>query len=238
MKKNFLKRFRSLTEDDLLSDMHLHTAWTDGEASLNEMVAEAVRKGLKRIAFTDHVRDASTYCMSFENEIDEISAKSAIHVHAGFEAKIRDFDGNLDLPSYCSRERHLIIGSVHSIPVGGGEFMHPQIFKSPEELRKSEYELYMALIKSGQAAILGHVGGMSNRFAGSFSHEYLEGIISSCAKTQTAFEINSRYHLDMMDELVPLLEKYDPYVSIGSDAHKPGEVGGCNELLNKHYRMK
>jgi putative hydrolase len=238
MKKNFLKRFKSVTGDDLLSDMHLHTTWTDGEASVGDMIAEAVRKGLKRIAFTDHVREASTYCKEFEKEIKELSNKSGIHVHPGFEAKIKDFDGNLDLPDYCSRERHLIIGSVHSIPVAGGEFVHPKIFKSSEELRKNEYELYMALIKSGQADILGHVGGMSNTFTGSFSREFLEGIISLCAKTQTAFEINSRYHSNMMDELVPLLEKYDPYVSIGSDAHNPGEVGSCQELLKKHYRKR
>lgn len=231
MKKDFLKRFNSLTEDDLLSDMHLHTAWTDGKASTGEMIAAAVKKGLKRIAFTDHVRKASTYCSAFEREVIELSTKCGIHVHSGFEAKIKDFEGNLDLPDYCSRERHLIIGSVHSIPASVGKFVHPEIFESPEELRKSEYELFMALIKSGQSDILGHVGGMSNRFTGSFSLEYLEGIISSCAKTRTAFEINSRYHSGMIDELVPLLKKYDPFVSTGSDAHNPEEVGKCHELL-------
>ncbi len=231
MKKEFLKRFNSLTDDDLLSDMHLHTTWTDGNASAGDMLATAEREGLKRIAFTDHVRVASTYCNAFESEINELSKKSELHLHSGFEAKIKDFDGNLDLPGYCSKEMHLIIGSVHSIPMSSGKFVHPEIFESPEELQKSEYELYMALIKSGQADILGHVGGMSSRFTGSFSLEFMEAIISSCAKTQTAFEINSRYHSGMLDELVLLLKKHDPFVSIGSDAHNPGEVGICSKLL-------
>lgn len=238
MKKEFIKRFRSLTEDDLLSDMHLHTAWTDGKASAAEMMAEAEKKGLKRIAFTDHVREASAYCKAFECELKNLSNKSGIHVHVGFEAKIKDLDGNLDLPAYCSRKVHLVIGSVHSIPMGCGKFVHPEIFGSPENLRKREYGLYMALINSGQADILGHVGGMSDKFTGNFGSEFLEEIISSCAKTDTAFEINSRYHSGIMKELVPLLEKHDPFVSIGSDAHNLEEVGLCRELIKEHLRKK
>ena len=37
-----------------LSDLHMHTFYSDGKASPEEMVLAAVRLGLKRIAITDH----------------------------------------------------------------------------------------------------------------------------------------------------------------------------------------
>src|SRR5205085_6024620 len=42
----------------LKSDLHLHTAWSDGAASINTMASAAVRSGLKYIAITDHSRSS------------------------------------------------------------------------------------------------------------------------------------------------------------------------------------
>ncbi len=234
MNKPIFKRFRTLSKFDLLSDMHIHTVWTDGENTSVEMLDVAVEKGLRMIAFTDHVRKNSSYCKDFVGEIKTIARNSKIELYAGFEAKIKDFNGNLDIPEYCSRNKHLIIGSVHSIPVDNGKFLHPEFFKPLEKLQECEYRLYLGLLKSGQADILGHVGGMSNSFAGGFSMDLMEDLILKCAATETAFEINSRYHSNIIKELLVLLEKYNPAISIGSDAHNVSETGECLKLLRKH----
>jgi putative hydrolase len=231
MKKEFIKRFRSLTGDDFLSDMHLHTTWTDGASSVSEMIAAAEKKGLKRIALTDHVRGTSTYCEPYEQEIDGLARLSSLRVHVGFEAKVMDFEGRLDLPDYCSRDKHVIIGSVHSIPSADGRFVSPEDSASTGDLEKNEFELCMALIASGQADILGHAGGMSMVLLDGFNLKLFEEIIAACSKTDTAFEISSRYHARIFAKLAALLEKHNPLVSLGSDAHNTHDVGKCHALL-------
>ena len=39
---------------DIRGDLHMHSTWTDGEASIEEMAAAARERGLKYIAITDH----------------------------------------------------------------------------------------------------------------------------------------------------------------------------------------
>jgi hypothetical protein len=43
---------------DLVSDLHLHTAWSDGSASVNSMAGAVVASGLKFFAVTDHSRSS------------------------------------------------------------------------------------------------------------------------------------------------------------------------------------
>jgi DNA polymerase (family 10) len=42
--------------DDIRGDLHVHTSWTDGTASIAEMAAAAKRRGYEYIAITDHSR--------------------------------------------------------------------------------------------------------------------------------------------------------------------------------------
>ncbi len=40
--------------DDICGDLHMHSTWTDGQATIEEMVQAAKSRGLKYIAMTDH----------------------------------------------------------------------------------------------------------------------------------------------------------------------------------------
>ncbi len=40
---------------DRLSDLHMHTAYSDGKGSAEEMILSAIDKGMKKIAITDHM---------------------------------------------------------------------------------------------------------------------------------------------------------------------------------------
>ena len=46
----------SASLSNLVSDLHLHTAWSDGSASVDTMAAAVVASGLKYFAVTDHSR--------------------------------------------------------------------------------------------------------------------------------------------------------------------------------------
>ena len=55
-------------------DSHLHTNWTDGENTIDEMIKSANTCGLKWINFSEHNRKNSKY--SYKEFCDEITEKS------------------------------------------------------------------------------------------------------------------------------------------------------------------
>jgi len=228
-KKQFPKRFRDLEKDDMHVDLHMHSTWTDGTLSLREIAESAKKAGLSMIAMTDHVRRDSTYCKDYEEEIRKISKETGLEILTGFEAKVVSSKGELDLPPYCRRDRHLIIGSVHSVPVKG-KTVHPKNI-SPDSLQDLELKYSLAIIKGGKADILGHTGGMSIDINGEFSLDYLEKIIRACGKGDMAFEINSRYHGSIIGEIWEMLSKHNPLVSFGSDSHSKSEIGNCIKMV-------
>jgi len=223
------KHFRSCSDEDFRVDRHIHSVWTDGKGSVAQIVEKAKKMHLCQIVITDHVRRQSTYWESYVAEVRTFGGQGDVEVLAGFEAKISDHDGNLDILPACAERADLLIGSVHSLPDGDG-FMPPSQVES-ESLERLEFELSLALLSSGNADVLGHPGGMSLSILGRFDPRYMEGIMQACASSGTAFEINTRYHRGILDWLMEKLTQYDPPVSLGSDAHHPEDVGTCALLM-------
>lgn len=226
-----IKRFRSITGKDVHTDLHIHSTWTDGAQSVADIAEFAKRLCLNPVAVTDHVRKNSTYCPEYEREIKNISSEYGLRIIAGFEAKVINADGDLDLPGFCSPEKHLIIGSVHSVNIEG-RTVHPKDIPS-DEFPELELKYSLSIIKGGKAHVLGHAGGMSIANHGGFSLGCFERIIAACSKTDVAFEVNSRYHGKYISDLWPMLEKYNPLVCFGSDAHETGEIGNCVKMVEK-----
>lgn len=105
----------------ILSDLHTHTTFSDGKTSPEEMVLEAISRGLKNLGFSDHSYTFfdESYCIKKENIKsylktiadlkDEYSGK--INIYCGIE---QDF-----YSSEKTDEYDYIIGSVHYLKSGG-----------------------------------------------------------------------------------------------------------------------
>ncbi len=101
------------------SDFHIHTTFSDGVSTPEEIVLSAIDKGMKEIGFSDHsftLFDKS-YCIK-EHEINEYiecinklkaQYSDKIKIHLGIE---QDYYSDLDTENY-----DYIIGSVHYIKV-------------------------------------------------------------------------------------------------------------------------
>ncbi len=206
-------------------DYHLHTTYTDGKSSMREMAAQAVKLGYSSVAFTDHVRDNSDYLAEYFNEIDVLKKEFGIQIYKGIEARISDFKGNLSYPKNSKPE--IIVASVHRISI------NDKIFKISDFSKEIAFEIEKLLaleaVKNGQCNVLGHCGGMCIHFYNEFPIFYFEEIIKTCADCDVAFEINSRYHKNFIKALEPILEKYNPYVTFGSDAHCIEDIRGIYE---------
>lgn len=103
---------------DVIADLHLHTAWSDGNASVNTMARAVAASGLKYFAVTDHSRTSKlqgglTPLLWLRQENALTLATPQCPVLHGIEVDILK-DGTLDLPHSLLSAADLVVASVHS----------------------------------------------------------------------------------------------------------------------------
>jgi putative hydrolase len=223
------KKYRDILYNDTLVDMHMHSTWTDGEGSIEQNIMRAKELGLHCIAATDHIRIDSTYFDDYYNEIKTLSDKLSFNIKVGFEAKVSNFNGDIDVSEKDLKKSEVSICSVHRFPMG--RRLIPSKAFSSSVSQEIELELSIAALTKGGFNTLGHPGGMSLRTHGEFKLDYFEEIISTCAKVGIAFDFNASYHQEVKEGLKVLFEKYNPFISIGSDAHRIDFIGNATKTL-------
>ena len=222
------RKFNDIDTDFIRSDQHIHSTWGDGKAGIRQIVDKAEEMSLKQIAITEHVRFESEYFNKYKIEVSNIGSKSSVQVLLGLEARIKNFDGELDISKEVLKKVKIKIASVHRFSFGR-RLYYPDQFKK-NICQEIELELAIASLSKGMCNVLGHPGGMSLRFHKEFPLNYFEEIIVSCKKNGIAFELNSAYHLPVFGQLKILLKRYNPFVSLGSDAHNIKDIG--NWIVN------
>ena len=104
----------------MMLDLHMHSTFSDGRHSPEEMIQEGLRRGLSVIGISDHSfvdKDDSSMLPemteSYRRELFRLKKKYAgiIEVRCGLER---------DYYSDCSQEYEYVIGSVHWIDMGDG----------------------------------------------------------------------------------------------------------------------
>lgn len=229
--KPYWKRFRELTLADINVEFHLHTNWTDGEASIAAIMERSVAVGLCQIAFTEHVRHTTDWYAKFANAVSH-AAKDfpSVQVFLGCEAKALDTFGTLDVNPAILEECDLVLGSVHRFPDGCGGFLDFRTLQS-EQFAQIEFELACGLIDHAPIDVLAHPGGMYfRRFGTDLPEPLMRSLIQRCNAKGISIEINSAYLKDV-EGYLRLCTELNPLVSIGSDAHQLDKLGHCRDLL-------
>lgn len=227
-------RFSELTGERLSAEYQIHTNWTDGAGTVREVLEAARAADLKEIAFTEHARHNSTYYPEFFQEIErERQAFADLTVYRGFEVKVVDFDGTLDISDEMRAAADIVLASVHSFPGrdGGGVIRPRDVPRA--QAHRIERDLSLGVIARASADVLSHPGGMSMRFHGGFPMEYFDDLLAAIRGTDMAFELNHSYHAPIFDDLVALIRAHDPLVSIGSDVHALTSMGACRDALKR-----
>ncbi len=106
--------------DDICGDLHMHSTWTDGIATIEEMAEDARRRGLQYIAITDHSKRVSVAGGLEADDllrqwkfIDQLNARlEGITVLKGVEVDILE-RGGLDLPDELLAEADWVNASLH-----------------------------------------------------------------------------------------------------------------------------
>jgi DNA polymerase (family 10) len=110
-----------VSRSDIRGDLHVHSDWTDGTATIADMAAGARACGYEYMALTDHSqRVAMTHGLDPARlsrqirEIDRLNEKlRGFTILKGIEVDILK-DGRLDLPDSSLAKLDIVIAAVHS----------------------------------------------------------------------------------------------------------------------------
>jgi DNA polymerase (family 10) len=135
-----------LTEQDLKGDLHCHTNWTDGSATLEDMARAAQARGYEYMALTDHSRSLTiTNGLSLERLeearrlVEQVNQRLApFAVLLGTEMDILE-DGRLDYPDEVLASLDYVSASVHS------RFKQPEALMTPRIVRAVTHPLVHTL---------------------------------------------------------------------------------------------
>jgi DNA polymerase (family X) len=128
--------------DDVRGDLHCHTTWSDGRASVEEMGRAAKERGYDYLAICDHTPAVGAVrgltADDIRRQAVEIAAANEVlapfRVLRGTECDILP-DGRLDLPDDVLAELDWVQASVH----GGQRMPRPEMTKRVEEALRNPY---------------------------------------------------------------------------------------------------
>ena len=202
----------------LAGDLHLHSNWSDGGATIEAMARKAADVGHRYMALTDHspqLKVAKGLTPERLREQLEVVARlneelAPFRVLTGIEVDILD-DGSLDQEEELLRELDVVVASVHS-----------KLRMAPEPMT----DRMVAAMANPHADILGHCTGRlvvgRGRPESTFDPELVFG---ACAHFDKAVEINCRpERLDPPMRLLEHVAELGCKVSIDSDAHAVGQL--------------
>ena len=127
---------RSSSVDDIRGDLHCHTTWSDGRASVEEMGRAARERGYDYVAICDHTPAVGAVpgltADDVRRQAEEIAAANErlapFRVLRGIECDILP-DGRLDLPDDVLAELDWVQASVH----GGQRMPRAEMTRRVEE---------------------------------------------------------------------------------------------------------
>ena len=196
--------------DSVRGDLHMHTTWSDGRLSVEEMALAAKARGLTYIAICDHsprLREGRLEAQAAE--IAGVNERiSRLRVLSGVEVDIRA-DGSLDMSDELLAERDWVVASIHS-----------GFRDSSDRLTKR----VLAAIENPFVDCIGHPTGRRLRNRPPYELD-LDAIFEAAAASGTALEINGQPdRLDLRDTHARAAAAAGVALVCNSDAHSLGAL--------------
>ncbi len=205
----------------VLADTHVHTiASGHAYSTIDEILREASRKGVKMVAITDHTNGLPGGAHDFHFMNLRILPKEMYGVRTliGAEVNIMDYKGRIDANLEVMEEVDFVIASLHP----------PCISLTEKEEVTSCIEKVM---QNPLVSIIGHPGDA--RFPMDF-----ERIARAAKETGTLLEVNNAslrresFRVGVRENLIEMLHycmQYQVQVVVASDAHISLDVGEFKE---------
>lgn len=196
---------------EVLSDLQMHTTYSDGAHTIAEMAEAAARLGRKYIAITDHVghlkiagaMDIRTIEKQWR-EIEKVDRKMKnIKILKGCEVDINP-DGTIALDDKYLAKFDIVLGSVHSN------------FKMP---KTDQTKRLVRAIENPHVDVISHPTGRIIHQRAGYEFDFDE-VAASAARTKTILEANCYPdRLDLNDANIRRAIGHGVKISFGTDSH-------------------
>ncbi len=206
------KRLPRLVElGDIKGDLHVHTNWSDGASSIEEIAEAARRRGYQYLVISDHsqglgIAKGLTPERLKEQRaiIDELNRRwSDFRLLQGAEVEIRA-DGSLDYPDEVLASLDLVIASIHT------------------GLRQERERITARVINAMRNPYVDIIGHPSGRILGQREESAvdMDEVLRVAKETGTILEVNGTPdRLDLDDVYIRRAVEMGIKLAIDSDAH-------------------
>ncbi|PLT30223.1 DNA polymerase/3'-5' exonuclease PolX [Peribacillus deserti] len=207
----FKEGYGLVRSEDIQGDLHMHSTWSDGGHSIEEMIEACRAKGYKYMAITDHsqylkvangltperLREQKEIIRRLNDKYDDILILS------GIEMDILP-DGTLDYDDELLKEMDIVIASIHSI------FSQPKE-KIMERLKTALMNPHVDLIAHPTGRVIGRRKGYAVD---------MDMLIQLAKETNTALELNANPNrLDLAAEHLKKAQEAGVTIAVNTDAH-------------------
>ena len=206
------RRLPRLVEvSDIRGDLHVHTDWSDGLHTMEEMVSTARALGYEYLAFSDHSHGlAIANGLAAERLVEKMELVAGLNdkvegfsILMGTEVEIRA-DGRLDYPDEILEGCDVVVASVHS---------------GYNQREREMTNRIISAMESEHVDIIGHPTGRKIGEREAYEVD-LERVLEAAARTGTAMEINAHpSRLDLNDRWSRRAKELGVKLAINTDAH-------------------
>ncbi len=200
-----------VTRADIRGDLHVHSDWTDGTASIEAMAKAAQAQGYAYIALTDHSRRV-TMAHGLDparltrqgREIDRLNERlHGLTILKGIELDILK-DGTLDLPDTALAKLDIVVAAIHSY------------FDLP---RQAQTDRMIRAMRNPHVSIIAHPTGRLLGEREPYDID-MERIIAAARDLRCYLEVNAQpERLDLSDMHVHAAKQAGVKLAISTDAH-------------------
>ena len=204
---------------DVKGDLHLHSDWSDGRATIEEMALAAIARGYAHMAITDHSqRLREGRLAAYDEEVARLNERLApFRILRGVEVNIRA-DGDLDMTEEELASRDWVVASLHT------------------SFDKNPTERVLTAMESPHVDCIGHLTARKiNRRPP--ADVDVERVLAKAAETGTFLEINGQPdRLDIRDANARAAGEAGVPVLVSSDAHRPHELAFLDFAVSQARR--
>lgn len=202
-----------VTLQDIRGDLHMHSTWSDGIATIAEMAEAAHAMGYQYIAITDHSQRVTVAnglnaerLLAQWQAIDRLPKKwRNFHILKGIEVDILEA-GGLDLPDEVLKEADWVVASVHF----GQNQSREQITRRMVDALKNPYVCAIA-----------HPTGRLLLERPAYEVD-LDAVLRAARDYGKMMELNAHpRRLDLDDVACAAAKAYGVPIVISTDAHSP-----------------
>ncbi len=203
-----------ITLEDMRADLHMHTTYSDGIASVLEMAEAASARGREYIVITDHSRSLGIAnglsierLMQLGEEIRAVNAQldGKIRVFWGTEMDI-NADGSLDYPDDVLAQLDFVIASLHT---------------SLRQGREQITERLLNAIRNPHVDLIGHPRAQLISEREPVDAD-MDAVLQAALEHKTVLEINANpSRLDLEAAYARRAVDMGILLAINTDAHMP-----------------